>query len=155
MEKNITSQIALSIEQMLELRILGLDTTDCSLAWCPLYLLTNEPKLIGYYLMNKSMAEYKICDSVWPTYTLEDLMLKLPLPEVRFNELMPDNKKWVASIFIKDNIREGCLISRNNAGASPLEAISGILKMMLKEYPDKIISINTRSSYESDNTLFR
>ncbi len=137
MEKNLSSQMALSIEQMLELEKFGLDISDTRLAWCPLYSQAHPNTLIGYYLMDKGIAESDICATIWPTYTLEDILLKMPLAEVRYNEIMPKDKNWVASVCIKDQH----FLNKRHADKTPLGAAFMALKWMAIAYPDKIIKL--------------
>lgn len=135
MDKNLSSQMALSIEQMLELQTVGVDISDTRLAWCPLYSQAHPTTLIGYYLMDKDIAESDICATIWPTYTLEDIMLKMPLTEVRYNELMPKDRNWVASVCMKDQH----FFNKSHADKTPLGAAFLALKWMAIAYPEKII----------------
>lgn len=100
MENNTRSQIALSIEQMLELRTLGLDISDTRLAWCPLVIHIYGSTPVAYYLMDKVVAESEVHGTIWPTYTLEDIIQKLPFAEIKYNKIMSKGNKWIASIYI-------------------------------------------------------
>ena len=69
------SQIALSIAQMIELEALGVNITDASLAWVPLW--KEDKKTIEKYYLEEYVfgkAHY----SHVPAYTLEDLLRKMP-----------------------------------------------------------------------------
>ncbi len=137
MEKNTSSQLALSIEQMLKLQTIGLDISDTRLAWCPFYVQTMKHTPVAYYLMDKFIAESEICDTIWPTYTLEDIILKLPLAEVRYNELMPKDRNWVASICLANHH----FLKKNYPDKTPLDAAFNALKRIAIEYPNEIIKI--------------
>ncbi len=69
------SKVALSIEQMNELKSLGIDLTDASLAWVPLWK-EDKKTIEKYFLMQYSFgtAHYGHV----PAYTLEDLLRKMP-----------------------------------------------------------------------------
>lgn len=138
MDKNISSQLALSVEQMLQLKCMGVDISDTRLAWYPLYWPNDPTTLIGYYLMDKVVAESEICDTIWPTYTLEDIMLKLPLAEVRYNELMPKDRNWVTSICLVNHH----FLKKSFSDKTPLDAAFNMLKRMAIEYPNEIIRIS-------------
>ena len=87
--------------------------------------------------MDKFIAESEICDTIWPTYTLEDIMLKLPLAEVRYNELMPKDRNWVASVCLVNHH----FVKKNYPDKTPMDAAFKALKRMAIEYPNEIIKI--------------
>lgn len=69
------SQIALSIDQMKELKALGIDISDASLAWVPIW--KEDKKTIEKYCLEEysfGKSHYGHC----PAYTLEDLIRKMP-----------------------------------------------------------------------------
>ena len=69
------SQIALSIDQMKELEALGVNTTDASLAWVPLW--KEDKKTIEKYFL-EAYSFGKAHNGHIPAYTLEDLIRKMP-----------------------------------------------------------------------------
>lgn len=70
------SKVALSIEQMNELKALGIDITDASLAWVPLWK-EDKKTIEKYFLMQYSFGNAH--KGYVPAYTLEDLLRKMPL----------------------------------------------------------------------------
>lgn len=64
----------LSIEQMKHLQELGVDTSDASMCW--LDFEDNEPMGVAVFVP-KIMLGYTTC-KVYPTYTIGDLIEKLP-----------------------------------------------------------------------------
>lgn len=64
----------LSIEQMKHLQELGVDTSDASMCW--LDFKDNEPMEVTVFVP-KIMLGYTTCN-VYPTYTIGDLIEKLP-----------------------------------------------------------------------------
>lgn len=69
------SQIALSIDQMKELEALGIDISDASLAWVPLWK-EDKKTIARYFLEEYSFG--KVYRGYIPAYTLEDLLRKMP-----------------------------------------------------------------------------
>ena len=64
----------LSIEQMKHLQELGIDTSDASMCW--LDFEDNEPMEVAVFIP-EVMLGYATC-KVYPTYTIGDLIEKLP-----------------------------------------------------------------------------
>lgn len=143
MENNLSSQMALSIEQMLKLQMVGVDISDAQMAWCPLY--EKKTRMIcKYVLIQKDIVKDIFKAKFTPTYTLEDIMLKMPLAEVRYNELMPKDRNWVASVCIKDQH----FLNKSHADKTPLGAAFFALYWMAIAYPEKIIKLQNDNKNE-------
>ena len=65
----------LSIEQMKRLQELGVDTSDASMCW--LDFEDNEPMEVAVFIP-EVMLGYATCE-IYPTYTIGDLIEKLPI----------------------------------------------------------------------------
>lgn len=125
-------QIALSPDQMHELKSLGLDCSDASMCWVSFsdgscYLVVNEPR--------EEDIEFPIM-IVTPAYTLEDILLKLEGISPRYM-IEPNMSDWFYSVSYPTTDRRGSnklFTSLNN----PIKPVLEMLKWVLVTHPDKI-----------------
>lgn len=123
-------QIALSPDQMHELKSLGLDCSDASMCWV-VYTDEHSPILE----VNQS-ANLDYVEKYTPAYTLEDILMKLPGDNVVGDDfyltLTKDDKYWIAY--------EDCWLCTpvQFDSSSPLMVAFKMLKHVIKNHPDKI-----------------
>ena len=85
----------LSREQMLHLQDLGVDTSDASMCWLR-YDADGEVK----YYVSSNRSKCASC----PTYTIGDLIEKLPMEIGSLNRGIVIQRSYVGAGYIKDNL---------------------------------------------------
>lgn len=127
-------QIALSIEHMRVLVSMGLDPSDASMCWI------KEPITEHYALSRHDEFCYELsCLSPVPTYTLEDILMKIKGTLVYNNLIVRNtsrNTPWTYTILKNDYscIGKGICVY----GRTPLEAAYNALLSMHKKAPQCI-----------------
>lgn len=124
-------QIALSPEQMKELKSLGLDCSDASMCWC------KEPNENKYRLFIHDEYCYEAaCLKPIPAYTLEDILIKLREIFPRY-EIKSNMSDYFYIISYPTTDRCGSFKSHASLN-NPMQSAFEMLKWVLKNHPDKI-----------------
>lgn len=140
-------QIALSPEQMAELKSLGMDCSDASMVWK--WKGETEPRLHVNTLFDDIRKDYERFGYT-PTYTLEDIIFKLEA-NITYNDVIanqPDTfagqpveiTPWECSYdkLVGLTSLERTLCCGLCWGKTPMEAAFNALKEVQECFPDKI-----------------
>lgn len=136
------TRIALSVNEMHALEGKGLDTSDASMCW------VRDPNGSEYRLTVHDEFCYEMqCLKAVPTYTLEDIILKLNgdigtiHPETIIEYPFMEKTPWLFSVDTSRN--EDLEYDIRQTGPSPLGAAFAALCRVLEENPKCIKNIST------------
>lgn len=120
-------QIALSIEQMAELKSLGLDCSDASMAWG---WVQYEHKM----RLTLIAGDAEPSTAISPAYTLEDIICKTNA-DILYRPTDKGIMEWRCQV---QGSEYDDFNYFNGIGNTPLDAAFVMLKYAIKEHPDKI-----------------
>lgn len=126
-------QIALSPGQMHELKSLGLDCSDASMAWINLGGTYNNMLVLATQV-NEIMQWYNGATYQTPAYTLEDIIFKTNA-DILYRPTDKGIMEWRCQV---QGSEYDDFNYFNGIGNTPLDAAFVMLKYAIKEHPDKI-----------------
>ena len=116
----------LSIEQMKHLQELGIDTSDASMCW--LDFEDNEPMEVAVFVP-QIMLGYATC-KIYPTYTIGDLIEKLPNCNSAYEFQVTIRNHFTESICKQNKVMEDYITSHN-----PINALYRALCIVAEYFP--------------------
>ena len=116
----------LSIEQMKHLQELGVDTSDASMCW--LDFEDNEPMEVAVFVP-QIMLGYATC-KIYPTYTIGDLIEKLPNCNSAYEFQVTIRNHFTESICKQNKVMEDYITSHN-----PINALYRALCIVAEYFP--------------------